>query len=175
MSDLAAHTIHKGATMTRKLTFLLLGILLGGTLVFLMGCDQNSFEFETYIEPELTLVSGNIAVEYKLGDLLILDEWPDLNAGQAIFLLNNEKEKTFKLRVTAGDFNGVRFHYEMTGAIELQTKPVDFKILARNVNSFPNVKWITKDGKDIPKEEQKTLANEESKKEPKKEKLKDSL
>ena len=150
-------------------------VLILSLIPILVACNQNSFEFETYIKPELTLVSGNIAVEYKLGDLLILDEWPDLNAGQAIFLLNKEKEKTFKLRVTAGDFDGVKFYYSMTGAIELQTSPVDFKIMARNVESFPSVTWTTKEGKEIPKEEQKTVAKEEDKETPKPAKLKGTL
>ena len=149
--------------MTKRLTYVLLGFLLGATLVFLIGCNQNKFEFQSYIKPELTLVSGNIAVEYKLGDLLILDEWPNLNAGQAIFLLNKEKEKTFHLRVVAGDFAGVKFYYSITGAIEVQTSPVDFKIIARNIDSFPNVIWSEKDGKTIEKEEQKTVQKDDKK------------
>ena len=135
-------------------------VLILSLIPILVACDQNKFEFQTYIEPELTLVSGNIAVEYKLGDLLILDEWPSLNAGQAIFLLNKEKEKTFHLRVVAGDFAGVKFYYSITGAIEVQTSPVDCKIMGRNVDSFPNVIWSVKDGKTIEKEEQKIVEKE---------------
>lgn len=129
---------------TLAITILILSLLL-----LLVGCDTDSFELETKIDPETTVVSDIIAVEYKLGDLLILDEWEDLNVAQTLFLTNKKKAKEVHLKVTAGSFVGVVFDYTINNSISIQTNPVEWKVLHKNVDSLPNVIWKTKDGKDI--------------------------
>ncbi len=123
--------------------------------LILVGCDTDSFELETKIDPETTIVSGIIAVEYKLGDLLILDEWEDLNVAETLYLTNKKKVKEIHLKVTAGSFVGVVFNYTINASITIQTNPVEWKVLHENVDSLPNVIWKTKDGKDIAEKSQK--------------------
>ena len=120
---------------------------------FIISCNQNKFELETVIYPKIRLSSGDVTVEYKLGDLLILDVWDSLNAAQAIYLLDGEKKKEVHLKVIAGDFDGAQFYYTVAGSIEVKTSPVKFKTMERNVNSFPNVVWLVKKGGTIPEKE----------------------
>ena len=151
-------------TITKKLTYILLGILLGGTLVFLMGCSENEFELETIINPELTLVSGDIAVQFQLGDMIVLDEWTTLNSGQTVFLLSDKQKKQYHLKIKAADgLDGVMFYYTISGGIEVKTNPVNYSIISKSVNSFPNVIWKEKDGKTISKKDQKSLEKDELK------------
>jgi len=117
--------------------------------VMLMGCDENRFKIHTKVTPKLTIVHDRLAVEYKLGDILILDEWKKLNTAQIIFLTRGEP-KTFDLLVECGDWvvNEDGFFYTF-GNIEIKTKPVKFKILLKNVENLPNVIWKVRDGKEI--------------------------
>jgi hypothetical protein len=124
-------------------------IFLSFILFILIGCDENRFEVHTKVTPNLTIVDRGIAVEYKLGDILILDEWKKLNTAQIIFLTRGEP-KTFDLLVECGDWdiseNG--FFYTF-GNIEIKTKPVKFEILLKNVENLPNVIWKVRDGEEV--------------------------
>ena len=117
----------------------------------LVGCDSNRFTLETQIKPELTRVGANIAVQFQLGDLLILDEWEDLNAAQIIYLVTGE-DKVVNLRLQYGDFNlsSDGFYY-IIGNTEIFTTPVEWETIARNIDSLPNVVWSIKDSKTISK------------------------
>ena len=139
----------------RKLSYILLGILLGGTLIFLMGCDQNRFTAEMTIEPKLTQYSGKIAVQFTIGDLLILDEWDELNAGQLLWIMDEDIKKIVNLRIEFGDFSTTTdgFYY-LIGQTEIFTTPVDWKIISKHVNSLDNVVWSMKDGKSIRADEE---------------------
>lgn len=133
---------------------LLIGVLIGCFMVFLLAsCDSDRFTLETVIKPELTRIGTKIAVQFQLGDLLILDEWEDLNAAQIIYVTSN-KDISVPLRIKFGNFsnNSDGFYYTI-GNVEIFTSPVDWKILARNVDSFPNVVWSVKDGKTISEKE----------------------
>jgi len=123
----------------------ILGVL--GCLI-LFGCDRNAFEVDTVVEIKFTAVSGRLAVEYTLGDLLILDEWEDLNVAQMLFLIKEGSTKSVHLHVIAGDFNSMSFTYTI-GNIEVVTDPVKWTMLMKNVDSFPGVTWKTKDGETI--------------------------
>ena len=131
-------------------------VLILSLTFMLVSCSQNDFELNTNINPELALVSGDIAVQFQLGDMTILDEWTNLNAGQTLFLLGEEKKKQYHLKIRATDgLDGVIFTYTITGGIEIKTNPVKFSILSKSVTSFPNVIWKVKDGKTISKKDQK--------------------
>ena len=122
----------------------LLFILFIRVLIF----DSTRFELETTINPTLTIVGSQVAVEYKLGDLLILDEWDSLNAAQIIFMTKIAKKiivEKVHLKIKASVYNPSDdgFYYRI-GNIEIFTKPASWKTLYNNVDSFPNVVWISK-------------------------------
>ncbi len=129
----------------------MIGAIMGGIFILFISflvSDPTRFELETTIRPTLTTVGNKMAVEYKLGDLLILDEWNELNAAQIIFLTKIAKkvivEKVhLKIEAGASDNSDDGFHYRI-GNIEIFTKPVSWKTLYNNVDSFPNVVWSSK-------------------------------
>ena len=95
----------------KRLAYFVLGILLSSLVVILVGCDTSALEIDTTVTPKFTSIAGTLAVEYQLGDLLILDEWSELNAAQMVFLATGDDLKQVHLKVTAGDFNGASFKY----------------------------------------------------------------
>lgn len=110
------------------------------------GCSENDrFKLETTITPKLTLLGDKIAVKYKLGDLLILDEWKNLNAAEMIFLTTDGEIPEVHLRLDCGssvwDYD---YFYYTIGNIDTKTSPVRWSTLYRNVDSFPNVMWISR-------------------------------
>jgi len=143
---------------------IILLILFGLSVVILNGCDTNAFEVDTVVDVKFTAISGRLAVEYKLGDLLILDEWKDLNIAQILFLTKDGTSKSVHLHVVAGDFNSRSFTYKI-GNIEVVTDPVKWETLMRNVDSFPGVTWKIKDNKTVKVDEPETEENPDKKKE----------
>jgi len=126
---------------------IILIFLIFNVFVF-MGCgckEENKFTLETTIDPLITLLGDKIAVKYKLGDLLILDEWKNLNAGEMLFLTTTKDLPPVHLRLQCGDdaFTSNYFYYTI-GNISTNTTPVEWSILYRNVDSFPNVMWTSK-------------------------------
>jgi len=131
-----------------KFTIGVIFILIFIVFILYLNFDPTRFDVETTINPTLTTVGNKIAVEYKLGDLLILDEWTELNAAQIIFMTKIAKkiivEKVhLKIKASASDLNDDGFYYRI-GNIEIFTKPVSWETLYNNVDSFPNVVWINK-------------------------------
>jgi hypothetical protein len=131
-----------------------------------IGCESNGFIINTTINPKLTQVGDKMAVEYELGDLLILDEWSNLNAAELLFLKNNKAAKKINLKVKCSDsFAWTNYFYYTIGNIDIKTNPTTWNTLYRNVNSFPGVTWITRDDKTAPsvdssiKVEKKTEVN----------------
>ncbi len=123
-------------------------ILLIFTIFVFIGCgcsEPNEFTLETTINPKLTLLGDKIAVTYKLGDLVILDEWTNLNAGEMIFLTTTKELPTVHLRLECSDsmFSSNYFYYSI-GNISTYTTPVKWSILHRNIDSFPNVTWTSR-------------------------------
>lgn len=120
-----------------------------------IACNSNKFELETTIYPSINY-SSEVSVEFRLGDLLILDEWTGLNSAQTLFVINKEKMKNgVYLKITAGDFDGVKFLYIIEGSIQVTTTPVDWKTIKRHIDSFPNVVWKVKDQRTIAEKDQK--------------------
>ena len=123
-------------------------ILLIFSMFVFMGCgcsEPNKFTLETTITPKLTLLGDKIAVKYKLGDLLILDEWRNLNAGEMLFLTTTEEIPPVYLRLKCSDsFWDSNYFYYTIGNISTQTTPVKWSILYRNIDSFPNVMWTSR-------------------------------
>ena len=137
-----------------------IGILLLIALT-LVGCDQNRFTYEIDIKPKLTKVGNKVAVQFELGDLLILDEWEELNTGQLLYIMDESTEKIIHLRIEFGDFStSTDGFYYMIGANEVFTQPVDWKIISRHVVNWPNVVWSMKDGKTISSEEQEMVKDD---------------
>jgi hypothetical protein len=116
-----------------------------------IACDSNRFTLETKIKPKLTLIGSNVAVQFNLGDLLILDEWKDLNVAQLLYITNGE-ERIVNLRLQYGDFSvsSDGFYY-MIGNTEIFTQPLEWKIISKHISSLPNVVWSVKDSKTISK------------------------
>lgn len=99
-------------------------------------------------------MAGTLAVEYKLGDLLILDEWEDLNMSKMLFIVNKDRVKDVKLRLEASDYIKTQFYYTINGSIKTKSTPVEWSILSKYVDTFPNVVWKTKNSVKISKEAQ---------------------
>jgi hypothetical protein len=134
--------------MLKKGIFLfLIGFIF--TMFILMGCDENRFEIHTKVTPNLTIVDRGIAVEYQIGNILVLDEWKKLNTAQIIFLTRGEP-KTFELTIESGDWslNEDGFYYTF-GNIEIKTDPIKFKVLLKHVDSLPDVIWKVRDGEEV--------------------------
>jgi len=127
--------------------------------MFIMSCDSNKFSLETEVIPDIESVetaSGKvIAVQYKLGNLIILDTLSGLNAAEILYLTEKrDKTEAIHLKINAGDVSKVHFYYTI-GSISKKTKPVNFDILLKNVDSFPNVVWEYKDNKYVAESEEK--------------------
>ena len=123
-----------------------ISIFLIFSVFVIMGCGEpNEFTLETTINPKLTLLGDKIAVKYTLGDLLILDEWRNLNAGQMLFLTTTKEIPPVHLRLQCSDsiFDNNYFYYTI-GNIDTRTTPVKWSILYRNIDSFPNVMWTSR-------------------------------
>jgi len=117
-------------------------------IIILIACSNNTFEINTTITPKLTDVGSRIAVEYMLGDLMILDEWKGLNAAEFLFLTQKDKPLDVKLNVAATDGGGcctVVFEYIIAN-IRVKTQPVSLDILLDNIESIENVRWEVKNG-----------------------------
>ena len=144
--------------MRKMLLFLLIPL-------FFISCDNNRIKIETDIKPELQKVGLNtIAVQYSLGNLLILDEWTGLNAGQILYLTKNGKRKTVHLKVNCGDFFEEAYFIYSIGNIEITTKPVKWKALEAYIESFPNVVWEIKNGVYLSEDEKETSNEPKNKK-----------
>ena len=132
-----------------KCCYTLATIILIMSLTIFTGCDSDLFELETDIYPEIELVdteSGKtISVQYKIGDLLILDTWTGLDAAEKVYLAKKRNKKDpVHLKVTSGDFSDTYFYYNIA-SISVRTKPVKHALLMKHVESFPNVIWEYKD------------------------------
>ncbi len=147
------------------------GFLIGFFLIGLCSCESNRFEVEATITPKFTMIGDRIAVEYKLGDLLILDEWKGLNIAELLFLSKDEGIKKLNLKIVASDgIDGVYFYYNY-GNIKVKTNPVNWSTLYRNANSFSDVEWLVLNDNTI--EKGKTDKKIEVKKDEKTSKLKE--
>lgn len=126
-------------------------IFLAFFMLIFISCESNRFEVRTTITPKVTMVGDRVAVEYKLGDLLILDEWKGLNISELLFLSKDEGTKKLNLKIIASDgIDGIYFYYSY-GNIAVKTNPVNWSTLYRNADSFPGVKWLVLNDKTIAK------------------------
>lgn len=128
-----------------------------------MGCTDNSFQVDTKISPKVTVVGNLLAVQYDLGDLRVLDEWKDINASEFLFLAQegNIKEINLKFYCDDSGVNTPYFNYTINH-IEIRTNPVRTRILFRYVDSFPDVKWIIKDEKQVSSDDSEEKKTESS-------------
>lgn len=142
--------------MKKFLPGLLLILFVGNFLFFMIGCTDNKFTIDTAIQPKIKQIKFTLAVEYYLGDLLILDEWDedDLNSGQIVFLTEKQDPIDVHLRIEGDDDNftctGCKLYFIYTVAnIEIRTRPIAWEPFISNIDSMPNVKWIKRDGKSL--------------------------
>ncbi len=136
------------------------------SLIVICSCDNNAFIGKAEIDPKIKILAGDITVTYKLGDLLILDEWSssNLNAAEIIHLIGDPE--VFQLTVSAGNVWGVTFNYVVDGSIKIKTNPVDWETILNHINDFDVVMWSVKDGKDIKVTNQVPVVNKEKIQEP---------
>jgi hypothetical protein len=140
--------VNKEINMKRFIIGVLVGFFLIGTLC---SCESNRFEVRTTITPKVTMIGDRIAVEYKLGDLLILDEWKGLNIAELLYLSNDKSIKNLNLIIIASDgIDGTYFYYTY-GNISVKTDPINWSTLYRNADSFPGVKWLVLNDETIAK------------------------
>lgn len=129
----------------KKLFFIIIAAII------ITGCENNVIEIDTVIKPRMTMVEHLIAVEYKLGDLIVLDDWYGLNGAQELFLSENSKKLEAQLHVKVGDagFSSDGFYYTI-GNIEVKTDPVSWNTLMKYSDSIPDLKWIKRNGEKMP-------------------------
>jgi len=82
----------------------LLLTLIAISLLVVSGCTSNKFEISNMIHPTVLSVFGKeVAIEYKLGDILVLDELKDLNRAQALYISKNKDNLKLQLIITYED------------------------------------------------------------------------
>ena len=125
-------------------------VLLFAAFFIFISCADNSFQVDTKISPKVTIVGNLLAIQYDLGDLRVLDEWKDINASEFLFLAQEDNIKEINLKFYCDDsgVNTPYFNYTINH-IEVRTNPIATRILFRYVNSFPDVRWIIKDEKEV--------------------------
>ena len=114
--------------------------------------DNKKVEINTIIDPEFTQIGNySVAVEYMLGDLLVLDGWYNLNSAQVLFLADKNKKKQIKLHVKMGDMgsssNGFRYSI---GNIEVKTDPISWELFEKHIDSMPDLVWVVNKEKSTP-------------------------
>jgi len=120
------------------------------SLFVISGCTENKFEISNKIYPTVLDVGANIAIEYKLGDIIVLDELNDLNLAQSLYILKNKDNLELQLIITYEDDCGcfTEFEYYLGGnKIEVNKDVVEAKILMANYHKISNFIWIVKDGR----------------------------
>jgi len=133
----------------KKNSLIITCFILGVLMFIIGGCSiYNKVEIKTTITPKLTRAVDVIAVEYMLGDLLILDEWKNLNFAQIVFLTDRDKPLKVDLLIDASDFDrfSVKFYYTVAN-ITIDTTPVKWDILSDYIETIQNVRWIKKEGR----------------------------
>ena len=89
-------------------------------------------------------------MEYKLGNILVLDELNDLNVAQSMYIINNKDTLELQLIIKYEDSCPcfTEFEYYLGGnKIEVNKNVVEAKVLMENYHKISNFIWIVKDGK----------------------------
>lgn len=131
----------------------MLPVFLISLMLFVISCDTDYFSLETDIYPEIESVkleSGTtISVQYKIGNLLILDTWSGLDASEKLYLIKKRTAKDpVHLKITSGDFSKTYFYYTIA-SVSVKTTPVKHSLLMEHVDSFPNVSWKYRNNKNV--------------------------
>lgn len=124
------------------------------SLFIINGCSENKFTISNTIHPTILNIFGaDIAIEYTLGDILVLDELTALNRAQAMYISKHQDNIGLQLIIKSRDglFPLTVFKYYLEGGNELGTNNnvIEADIIIANSHNIDNFVWITKDGKDI--------------------------
>jgi len=128
----------------------ILMLIIAVSLLVISGCTENKFEISNKIHPIILDSGGNIAMEYKLGNILVLDELNDLNVAQSMYIINNKDTLELQLIIKYEDSCPcfTEFEYYLGGnKIEVNKNVVEAKVLMENYHKISNFIWIVKDGK----------------------------
>lgn len=119
-------------------------------LLFILGlvicsCSVREFEIQQEIHPKITILNNDrVALEYMLGDLLVLDEFRRLNAGQIVYF-SNHKDKEIDLTVfiiKVGGVPPVFWYFLGENALTRSVNTVTTKILIDHSKSIENFVWL---------------------------------
>jgi len=148
-------------------------ILTFGFMSGMIACTQNGFEIKTTIEPKLNAgIKGRVAVEFKLGELLILDEWKNLNTAQVLFLTRKDNPLKVNLRIVGDDMAADKVVFIYTVAnMKQKTAPIVWSLMMEHIDSISNVKWSIKEGKTLINQAEQTNKSPEVKPDPIKKKI----
>jgi hypothetical protein len=130
----------------------ILMLIIAASLFVVSGCTENKFEISNKIHPTILDFGGNIAMEYKLGNILVLDELNDLNVAQTMYFVNNKDTIELQLIIKYEDSCPcfTEFEYYLGGnKIEVNRDVVEAKVLMENYDNISNFIWFIKDGKEI--------------------------
>lgn len=132
-------------------------------LFLLLGCSSaNHFEINTEIKPTVFLEqeTHTMALEYKLGDLLILDQLKYMDISKYAYIERNSENLKLHLNVEYKSTSGccMRFRYNL-GAVELgySTNPVKAEVLMDHSSMIPGFVWYIRNKKLV---NQKSLVDE---------------
>lgn len=120
-------------------------------LIFLSCSVKNEYEINVKIKPKiLGFTSNTLSIEYKLGNLLILDDLTDLNPSHVLYIDQNKNiELKLKIhyQVMSDDFStDAYFRYSIGETVIATTNPKVFKNLMDHADEIEGFKWKIKHG-----------------------------
>ena len=131
--------------MKRIFLIVLFSLILSGC----GGCVHDQFQINTKIHPKFSVLdNGKISVEYKLGNILVVDE---LSVKDSIknYIISN-KPADLNLMIKSADTTFVTYsiftYYLDQKEIGSNSDVVPLEILKKNYDSIPNFVWIVRNG-----------------------------
>ena len=128
-------------------------LIISISLLMISGCMKNDFEIDNRIYPKILDVTGDeVAIEYYLGKLLVLDTIEVDNRAQAIYIQQNADKLDLRLKILYDDadpFWGctAKFEYYLAGKkIAKTSNTIELEVLISNYQDIPNFIWFMKDG-----------------------------
>ena len=124
--------------------------------VFMIGCTEQKFEIHKEINPKVKIMEdGDISVEYKLGDILVLDEFDGGKIGDAVqqYIIENQENLKLGLVITHADsfpFPYKIFTYYLDkNEICSNSNVIKAKVLMENEYSIGSFIWKVKNGEKV--------------------------
>ena len=115
-------------------------------IFLLFGCTH--FEAVNEIHPKVTVVGNKIGLEYKLGNLIVADQFDDIDSSIYKYIIENKDTIRFTLKIEYDDSGNtaVFFQYYVNGVhVETNKDVVSKDLLLMERENIPNFKCIEGD------------------------------